>query len=173
MTGHAHVAVAVASLACLKIPSRLQGVIRGPYMLGKKPVRMTGLALVGVKCRMHWSRRCSLEVRPGLSVRLDPEVVPLELGMTFGAVSCIVALRAGLRVVQRLKRMDFPEIRSVGFGNIAGTIIRDTQIRCDAAALVTVEAELLVMTVHTVLPCSAGKKTVLSHLVRAVGRSDA
>jgi hypothetical protein len=85
--------------------------------------------------------------------------------MTFGAVSGIVALSAGLRVVERLKGMDLPEIGSMGFGDVAGTIIGDAQIRCDAAALVTVEAELLVMTVHTVLPCSAGEKTVLSHLI--------
>jgi hypothetical protein len=85
--------------------------------------------------------------------------------MTFGTVSGIVALITGLRVVERLKGMDLPEIGSVGLGDVAGTIIRDAQIRFDAAALVTIEAELLVMTVHTILPCSAGKKTVLSHLI--------
>ena len=106
-----------------------------------------------------------LEIGPGRSVRLNSEVLPLEPGMTLGTISDIMALSTGLRIVQRLKGMEFPEIGPVGFGYIAGTIIRDAQVRCDAAPLVAVKAELLVMTVNTVLPCSAGEKTVLSHLI--------
>ena len=98
-------------------------------------------------------------------MRLDPEIVPLEPGMTLGAVFCIVAFSAGLRVIQHLKGMDLPEIGPVGFRNVAGDIIRDAQIRRDAAALVAIEAELLVVTVNTVLPRSPGEKTVLPHLI--------
>jgi hypothetical protein len=98
-------------------------------------------------------------------VRLYPEVFPLELGMTFGTISDVVTLITALRVVQHLNGMDLPEIGSVGFGDVAGDIIRNAQIRRNAAAFVTIEAELLVMTVHAILPRSAGKETVLPHLV--------
>ena len=98
-------------------------------------------------------------------MRLDPEVVPLEPGMTFGTVSGIVALITGLWVVERLKGMDLPEIGSVGFGYGAGNIVRNAQIRCDAAAFVTIEAELLVMAVRAVLSGSACEEAVFPHLI--------
>jgi len=93
--------------------------------------------------------------------------------MALVTVPDIVALITTLRIVQHLNGMDLPEIGSVGFGDIAGDIIRNAQIRRDTAAFMTIEAELLVMTVHTVLVCPAGEETVLPHLVGAVSRSDA
>jgi hypothetical protein len=61
--------------------------------------------------------------------------------------------------------MDLPEIGPVGFGNVARAIIRDAQISINAAALVTVQAELLVMTVRAILSGSACEEAVFPHLI--------
>jgi hypothetical protein len=69
--------------------------------------------------------------------------------------------------------MDLPEIGSVGFGDIAGDIIRNAQIRRNAAAFVAIETELLVMAVCAVPAGTAGKEAVLTHLIGTVGRRNA
>lgn len=79
---------------------------------------------------------------------------------------------AGLRIVQCLYGMDLPEIGPVGFGYVARAIIRYTQIRINAAALVTVEAELLIMAVRAVLSSSARKEAVFPHLIGSMSRSN-
>jgi hypothetical protein len=61
--------------------------------------------------------------------------------------------------------MDLPEIGPVGLGHVARAIIRDAQIRINAAALVTVETELLVMTVRAILSGSACEEAVFPHLI--------
>lgn len=172
VAGHAHIAVAVARLTCLQVPSRLQGVVRRPCMLGKQTSRMARLTLGCSERGMGRARISCLEVRPCPTVRLYHEVFPPELGVTLGTVSDIVALITTLRIVQHFNWMDLAEIGSVVFGDITGDIVRNAQIRRDAAAFVAIETELLVMTVHTVLVCPAGEETVLSHLVGAMSRSD-
>jgi hypothetical protein len=84
-----------------------------------------------------------------------------------------MALITGLRVVESLDGMDLPEIGSVGFRNIVCPVIRDAQVRVNAAALVAVEAELLIMAIHAVLSGSPGEKAMFPKLVRAVRRSNA
>ncbi len=76
-----------------------------------------------------------------------------------------MATVAGLRIVQCLYGMDLPEIGPVGFGNVARTIIRDAQISINATALVTVQTELLVMTVRAILSGSACEEAVFPHLI--------
>jgi hypothetical protein len=93
--------------------------------------------------------------------------------MALGAVSGIMALRAGLRVVERLDRMDFAEIRAMTTWDVTRPVIRNFQISIDAAAFVTVETELLVMTIHAVLVGPTGKEAVFPQLVRAMSRRDA
>jgi hypothetical protein len=93
--------------------------------------------------------------------------------VALGTVSDIVALITTLRIIKRLNRMDLPEIGSVGFGDIAGDIIRNAQIRRNAAAFVAIETELLVMAVCAVPAGTAGKEAVLPHLIRPVGRCNA
>jgi len=173
VAGHAYITVAVAGLTCLQVPSRLQSMVCRPHMLGKQTSRMASLTLGWIERSMGRARTSCLEVRPCPSVRLHPEVFPLELGMTLGTIPGVVTLIAALRIVQHLNGMDLPEIGSMGFGDVAGDIIRNAQIRRDAAAFVTIEAELLVVTINAVLSRPACEKTMLPHLVRAVGGSDA
>jgi hypothetical protein len=93
--------------------------------------------------------------------------------MTFSAVPDVMALIAGLGIIERLDGVDLPEIGTMGLGNVVRPVVRDAQVRIDPAALVAVEAKLLVMTVRAVLSDPAGKEAVLPHLIGPVGRRNA
>ena len=68
VAGHADLAVAVAGLASLQIPARLDRMGRRPLMLGKQPSRVTGLALRGSECSVGRTTCSGREIRPSSPV---------------------------------------------------------------------------------------------------------
>jgi hypothetical protein len=68
VTGHAHISIAVAGLACLQVPAGLTGVVCGPLMLGEQPSGMARLTLRGRERGMGGAACSCSQVRPALPV---------------------------------------------------------------------------------------------------------
>ena len=112
---------------------------------------MAGLALIGGKRGMGGAARTRGKIGPAFPVRLDPQVLAAELRMALIAEPCVMTARAGLWIVQRLDRMNLPEIGPVASGLIVGPVVRHIQLCVYAAALMTVKTELLTVAVGAVL----------------------
>lgn len=113
------------------------------------------------------------DVRETSPVRLHHKVFAPEFGVALDAVPGVMTLIAGLRIVQRLDGMDLLEIRSMSTGNIVCPVVRDAQVRVDAASFVAVKAELLVVTVRAVPARATREEAVLPHLIGPVSRRNA
>ena len=142
-------------------------------MLREQPPGVASLALCGRERGMSGTAGSRGHVRETPPVRLYHEVLSPEFRVTLVAVPHIVALIAGLRVVERLDGMDLPEIRAMRLGNVVRPVVRDAQVSIDAAAFMAIKAELLVMAVRAVPARTTGEEAVLTHLIGPVGRRNA
>jgi hypothetical protein len=151
VTGDAGISITVAGAAGQQIAASLPGMICRPLMRGKQPARVTGRALGGVEIGVIRADGTELDIAELSPVRKELQALGAEFGMALAAVILVMTAVAMLGIVHRLHWMDFKPVATVTFGRIIGLVIPGREVRIDAATLMAVEAEILVVAVPAIL----------------------
>ena len=120
-----------------------------------------------LRWRARWST-CRSGSRTVRQVGLDPHAPFREPVMAGGAVFLVMAAVAGLRIVQRLDGMDVDKIAAVTLGYIVPTEGGHGKVRVDAAPLVAVEAEGLIVALGAVVVRPCLPRSMAAHPVTVV-----